>query len=86
MGSCLRRNDGWGAGMVEGKWGDDRVRRDGWRWLRLLTPHLASPLEGGRDELGRGDELRKEGEFGEEEGDEEGDAKCALCAICANGL
>ena len=35
------------------------ARRDGWRWLRTLTPHLASPLEGGRDELGK-----REGRYG----------------------
>ncbi len=45
-----RRGDGGGAGMTVGGGartisGVGSVRR---------TPHLASPLEGGRDELGKG--------------------------------
>ena len=47
-GSCLRRNGGWG---VVGDRGAARLVLGFW----LLTPHLASPLEGGRDEFwGRG--------------------------------
>ena len=44
LGSCLRRNDGGGGGGVS----------VGWWLLGTPTPHLTSPLEGGRDELGRG--------------------------------
>ena len=35
--------------MTSGRWA-----KDGWRWLRPPTPHLTSPLKGGRDELGKG--------------------------------
>ena len=66
--SCLRRNDGGAVGMAEGAaWVTEGVgwRRRGWCGrlerdmtaggrLLLLTPHLTSPLEGGRDELGKG--------------------------------
>ena len=56
LGSCLRRNDGKGRGMAEkeaawvvvGEGGSAMVRRS-----RPRTPHLTSPLEGGRDELGK---------------------------------
>ncbi len=57
--SCLRRNDGKGAGTTEE--GAGVAVRTGWAtrlhaWgggSRRPTPHLTSPLEGGRDELGR---------------------------------
>ena len=46
--------------MVDGEWGrwrgsgvDDRGRSTGGVGLRASTPHLTSPLRGGRDELGR---------------------------------
>ena len=50
VGSCLRRNDGGGrrnegGGVARTICGVGSVRR---------TPHLTSPLEGGRDELGEG--------------------------------
>ena len=51
-GSCLRRNDGWGsAGMTEGVIGVSERAAGG--CSVPLTPHLASPLKGGRDELGK---------------------------------
>ena len=43
-----RGNDRGGVGVGE------RDGRDWWRVLGTLTPHLTSPLKGGRDELGRG--------------------------------
>ena len=62
VGSCLRRNDGWGR-RNDGKGGPGMME---WGWRgRLgreraaggcsvpLTPHLTSPLKGGRDELGK---------------------------------
>ena len=54
LGSCLRRNDGKGRGMTEEEaawvvWGGSAIVRRS----RPRTPHLASPLEGGRDELGK---------------------------------
>ena len=55
VGSCLRRNDGGGAAWAIG------VRRDWCGGSRRSTPHLTSPLEGGRDELGRGRELGRVG-------------------------
>ena len=53
-----------GAGMTEGAgamevWRRDRVAARLVRWLAAFPPHLTSPLEGGRDELG---------ELGKEEG------------------
>ena len=65
VGSCLRRNDGGGAGMAEsvgaaerrhGRSGGARLarRRDRCAGSWRPTPHLTSPLEGGRDELGKG--------------------------------
>ena len=59
------RGDGWSVsvGMVEGSGGMIGEGRERWLWLRPLTPHLTSPLEGGRDELGKG-----EGRYGEEVG------------------
>ncbi len=59
-GSCLRRNDGGGRGKSDGRGAGmvELVRRgrsgarDRWRMLGTPTPHLTSPLEGGRDELG----------------------------------
>ena len=59
VGSCLRRNDGEGCGNDERgvAWviGVCAVGGDG---SGLSTPHLTSPLEGGRDELGRREEGR----------------------------
>ena len=43
-----RGNDRGGVGVGE------RDGRDWWRVLGTLTPHLTSPLLGGRDELGKG--------------------------------
>ena len=47
-GSCLRRNDerGWGV--------DERGANERRHGSRRPTPHLTSPLRGGRDELGKG--------------------------------
>ena len=44
-------NDGRGRGN-DGS-GDRRCWKSGWRRRGTPTPHLTSPLEGGRDELGR---------------------------------
>ena len=44
-----RGNDGWGRG--NDGWGDGGVNVPWWR-LGASTPHLTSPLEGGRDALG----------------------------------
>ena len=49
LASCLRRNDGEGAWGWSGGRAARLVRRS-----RTPTPHLTSPLEGGRDELGKG--------------------------------
>ena len=65
VGSCLRRNDGRGAGMTEedagmrrgrcGRAGRGAIEAGTTGGVRSLprTPHLTSPLEGGRDELGK---------------------------------
>jgi len=61
--------------------------RERWRWLRTLTPHLTSPLEGGRDALGKGDELKMEERIEEGVGDGAGDeVREVERARCANGL
>ena len=63
LGSCLRRNDGGGAGMTgqgsgNGGTGEREGRSGCWRAVGggsvPPTPHLTSPLKGGRDELGKG--------------------------------
>ena len=38
--------------VVEGAAWMDRGANDWWAWLVASHPHLTSPLEGGRDELG----------------------------------
>ena len=61
LASCLRRNDGGGARMTErGAEMTERgvvraigAQRDWCAGSRRSTPHLTSPLEGGRDELGK---------------------------------
>ena len=54
VGSCLRRNDGKGvAWAMRGSGVGDRGAYNRWRQLGIPTPHLTSPLRGGRDELGR---------------------------------
>ena len=59
MGSCLRGGDGRGVGGV-GAWvpacagmTEGGRRTAGGGGSGPLTPHLASPLKGGRDELGK---------------------------------
>ena len=55
VGSCLRRNDGEGRGDDGGLGvGDRGVARFGGAGSWRSTPHLTSPLKGGRDELGKG--------------------------------
>ena len=49
-GSCLRRNDGMGRRNDGGAWAIE-VCRAGGGGSRRSTPHLTSPLEGGRDEF-----------------------------------
>ena len=53
LGSCLRRNDGTGNGV------GDRGAHEQWRQFGTPTPHLTSPLKGGRDELGRAADLER---------------------------
>ena len=45
--------DGGGAARWVARRKTEGARRDGWRWIGTPTPHLTSPLEGGRDELGK---------------------------------
>ena len=52
VGSCLRRNDGKGRGYGEGAAWMDRGQTTDGAGSQLPTPHLTSPLKGGRDELG----------------------------------
>ena len=67
LGSYLRRNDGRGAGYggVEARVGGvearvgDRGAHEQWRQFGTPTPHLTSPLKGGRDELGRAADLER---------------------------
>ncbi len=57
VGSCLRRNDGRGRGDdggVDALWRGGGGGLAGGGGSRPRTPHLTSPLEGGRDELGKG--------------------------------
>ena len=65
-GSCLRRNDGEGrrcdgVGRGSDGGGVGAIGVGAWGARELVvargrpTPHLASPLEGGRDELGKGE-------------------------------